>query len=122
MNHKIIQKNNVSCAVISSDEILISNVDSALDFIATVKYETNCDRIAIEKSAIIEDFFILSTRLAGEILQKFVQYRVKIAIIGDFSVYTSKPMRDFIYESNQGSHVFFADSEDMAVELLTKAK
>jgi len=40
----------------------------------------------LNKSAICDDFFDLSTGLAGEILQKFVNYHVKIAIVGDFSL------------------------------------
>ena len=47
--------------------------------------------------------------MAGEILQKFINYHVKIAIYGDYSVYTSKPLRDFIYESNHGKDVFVGD-------------
>jgi len=35
---------------------------------ATVKYEVDCDRIALPKSAVKEDFFVLSTGIAGEIL------------------------------------------------------
>ncbi len=42
----------------------------------------------------------------GEILQKFVTYKAKLAIAGDFSVYTSKSLKDFIYESNNGNHIF----------------
>jgi hypothetical protein len=102
-----------------SDGLLITDAQSALDLMATVKYETGCDCIAISKSAIAEDFFVLSTGIAGEILQKFVNYRVKLAIIGDFSRYTSKPLKDFIYESNNGSHIFFVGSEDEAVGRFT---
>jgi hypothetical protein len=98
--------------------LIVTDTQSALDLMATVKYETGCDRIAIHKSAIAEDFFVLSTGIAGEILQKFVNYRVKLAIIGDFSRYTSKPLKDFIYESNNGSHIFFAGSEDEAIARL----
>ncbi len=94
-------------ATIQSEEPVITDTQSALDLMATVKYETGCDCIAVPKSVVTEDFFVLSTGIAGEILQKFVNYRVKLAIIGDFSRYTSKPLRDFIYESNNGSHVFF---------------
>ena len=46
---------------------------------------------------------------------------MKLAIIGDFSGYTSKPLRDFIYESNNGNHVFFVSSEAEAVEKLSRA-
>ncbi len=83
-------KNGV--AIIQSDVPLITDTQSALDLIATVQYETGCDCIAIPKSAVAEKFFILSSGLAGEVLQKFVTYHVKVAIIGDFSRYTSKPL------------------------------
>ena len=89
---------------------------------ATVEYETGCERMAVAKSAVQEEFFILSTRLAGDILQKFINYRKKIAIFGNFSRYTSKPLRDFIYESNSGNDVFFVSTEQEAVERLANAK
>jgi hypothetical protein len=102
-------------AIIQSDAPVITDTQSALDLMATVKYETGCESIAVPKSAVSEDFFVLSTGIAGEILQKFVNYHVKLAIIGDFSGYTSKPLRDFIYESNKGSHVFFVATEQEAL-------
>ena len=67
-----------------------------------------------------EDFFVLSTRLAGEILQKFINYGGRIAIYGDFSKYTSKPLKDFIYESNKGKDVFFVESKEQAIDRLTR--
>lgn len=94
-------------AVVSSEEKLIADTQSALDFIMTVKYETNADRIVINKEAVSEEFFILSTGIAGEILQKFINYQVKIAIYGDYTKYTSKPLKDFIYESNCGKDFLF---------------
>ncbi|MBQ9463535.1 MAG: DUF4180 domain-containing protein, partial [Bacteroidales bacterium] len=42
------------------------------------------------------------------------------AVFGDFSQYTSKPLRDFIYESNKGCHFGFLDSENDAVEWLNR--
>ena len=121
MNIEKITHNNQNIAVISSAELLISDVQSALDLLMDVKYNTDAARIAINKEAVIEDFFILSSGLAGEILQKFVTYQVKLAIYGDFSQYTSKPLRDFIYESNKGRDVFFVDSRDSALQKLSSA-
>lgn len=69
----------------------------------------------------IEDFFILSTKIAGEILQKFILYNFKLAIVGDFSGYTSKPLKDFIYESNKGRDIFFVSSVEDAIERLGRA-
>lgn len=107
-------------AVIKSNEIIIKDVQSAIDFIMTVKYETGCNKIALDKDAIVEDFFILSKGLAGEILQKFVNYQTKFAIYGDNSKYTSKPLKDFIYESNNGKDIFFAKNEDEAIDMLSR--
>lgn len=107
-------------AVIKSNEIIIKDVQSEIDFIMTVKYETGCNKIALNKDAIVEDFFILSKGLAGEILQKFVNYQTKFAIYGDYSRYTSKPLKDFIYESNNGKDIFFAKNEDEAIDMLSR--
>ncbi|MEK3890380.1 DUF4180 domain-containing protein [Bacillus sp. FSL K6-3431] len=119
MKTNTVKQNNIEIAVISSTEILIKDVQSALDFMATVQYETGCNRIILNKSAICEDFFHLSTKLAGEILQKFINYHVKIAVVGDFSVYSSKSLKDFIYESNKGKDIFFFPDEKQAIEKLS---
>jgi len=114
-----IQSNDKTIAVVNDSELLITDVQSALDLIATVRYETDCDCLAIQSSCLSADFFILSKRLAGEILQNFVNYGIKLAIIGDFSGYTRKPLRSLIYESNRGSSVFFVSSVEEAVVKLS---
>lgn len=96
-----------------------ADVRSALDLMATVSYETACDRIIINKSAISEDFFDLSTKLAGGVLQKFINYQFKIAIVGDFSAYKSKSLKDFMYECNKGKDIFFLSHEKEAVEKIS---
>lgn len=118
MNIKTITENEINIAVISSNEKLITDAQSALDLIMTVEYETKSNRIIISKNNICEDFFILSTGIAGEILQKFINYGFKIAIYGDYSKYTSKPLKDFIYESNSGKNIFFVNTQEEAIEKL----
>ena len=120
MKTEVIKKNNTKIAVVSSDELLITDVQTALDLIMTVKYETDCTNIAINKEAVVKDFFVLSTCLAGEILQKFINYGVRFAIYGDFSEYTSKPLRDFMYESNKGKDIYFQPDASLAVDKLTE--
>lgn len=122
MTVKTIQKENTVIALVQSEELLITDVQSALDLMSTVRYDTDCDRIALNKEAITEDFFKLSTCLAGEILQKFINYQLKFAIIGDFSGYTSKPLKDFIYESNRGKDIFFVSTKEEAIGKLASAK
>lgn len=86
----------------------------------SVKYETGTKNIIISKKLIVEDFFMLSSGLAGDILQKYINYGGRIAIYGDYSRYTSKPLHDFIYESNKVKDVFFVATEDNAIEMLTR--
>jgi hypothetical protein len=120
MELTIVKENNIDIAVVNSSEVLITDVQSALDFMASVQFETGCNRILLNKSAICEGFFDLSTRLAGEILQKFINYQVRIAIIGDFSIYSSTSLKAFIYESNKGKDIFFLSDEKQAIEKLSK--
>ena len=118
MEIETVPKNNLSVAVVTAGEPVITDPQSALDLAMTVKYETGAARLVLDKSLVCEDFFILSTRLAGEILQKFINYHVKAAIFGDFSHYTSKPLHDFIYESNQGKDFFFVSTKEEALQRL----
>ena len=120
MTIQAIEKNNIMCAVINSEEKIFTDAQSALDVLMTAKYDAGTKNIAIDKRLIVEDFFILSTGLAGEILQKYTNYGGRIAIYGDYSRYTSKPLKDFIYESNKGKNVFFVSTMEEALEMLTK--
>lgn len=114
-----IRENGVDIAIVSGDAVLIDDVQAALDFVATVGFTEGCNRIVLPKSALAEEFFHLRTRLAGDILQKFINYHVKVAIVGDFSMYNSKSLTDFIYECNQGKDVFFLADEQQAIEKLS---
>lgn len=120
MNIEKIVKSGIICAVVRSDEIVITDAQSALDLLMTAKYEFGTKNIVIDKKQIKEEFFILSSGLAGDILQKIINYGGRIAIYGDYSHYTSKPLRDFIYESNKGHDVSFAATEDEAVDFLCR--
>ena len=118
MTTKTINTSTGNIAVIDADAPIISDGQSALDFIMNIGYEHNCHNIAVYKSAIAENFFKLSTGIAGEVAQKIVNYRFRLVIIGDFSGYTSKPLQDYIYEYNRGGHLYFVSDEDEAVKKL----
>ena len=122
MNIEHLKDKGMDIAVVSSDEMVIVDTQSALDLVMTVKYETGAQRIAIDKDVVSGDFFILSTGMAGEILQKFINYPVKVAVYGDYSHYTSKPLRDFIYEANHGKDFFFVSTKEEAVQKLTETQ
>lgn len=122
MNIEHLNENGIDLAVISSGETVMTDAQSALDLMMSVRYETGAERVVIPKELICEEFFILSTGIAGEILQKFINYHMKAAIYGDFSHYTSKPLKDFIYESNQGRDIFFTATREQAIQKLARTQ
>lgn len=120
MEIKRVEKNNVVCAVVQSSGVELTDARSALDILMAANYEAGTKNVVLDKKLVADDFFILSTGLAGEVLQKYINYGGRIAIFGDYSHYTSKPLHDFIYESNRGKSVFFAATEAEAVDMLTR--
>lgn len=114
--HKI---NDTEIAEIISDKIVIQNIEDALDVLGNAYYQ-GFDKVIIHQKNLTPDFFDLKNKMAGEILQKFSNYRVHLVIVGDFSKFTSKSLKDFIYESNKGKHVNFVASTDDALNYLTR--
>ena len=90
MNIEHLKEYGTDIAAVTSETVLITDVPSALDL-----------------------------AIAGEILQKFINYHIKAAIYGDYSRYTSKPLKDFIYESNNGKDFFFVSTKEEAAEKLS---
>jgi len=109
------QAGTLQIAEIISDEVLISNPEEGLQLMADLYYQ-NFDKIIIHEKNITPDFFDLKTGIAGELLQKFSNYRIQLAIIGEFSKYPGNSIKDFIYESNKGRQINFLASVDQAVK------
>ena len=122
MEIELIEENGKRIPVISGGGVILSDVSTAVDLIGRLSWEYCADRAAINKKNIAEEFFTLRNRLAGEILQKFSTYRIKIAIYGDFSGYTSEALQAFIRESNRGGDVFFPLTKEEAVRILAESE
>ncbi len=97
---------NLSIAEVFSDYVLINNVNTGKALIADFNYQFY-DGIILHSENIIEQFFDLKSRMAGEILQQATNFRIRVGIVGEFDKYGSKSLNDFIRESNkQGKYVF----------------
>ena len=73
-------------------------------------WEQEAALVAIPVTRLADDFFRLRTRLAGAVAQKFVNYRMRLAVIGDISAWIaeSDALRDFVREANRGQDIWFA--------------
>ncbi len=101
-------------AEITPGDILISAPEDILDLMVEAGYN-DCEKLIIHRETLNDSFFDLKTKVAGEILQKFSNYRMKLAIIGDFSNIKSKSLRDFVRESKTRGIITFVDSLEKAV-------
>jgi len=101
---------NTAVAEIDSREILITNGADVLGLI----YAHEEDNLILHQRNIAPEFFDLSTGIAGEVAQKLVNYRRRMAVVGDFSDFASQSLRDFIYESNRRGNIFFVASPEEA--------
>ncbi len=109
---------DTTIAELNDEKLIISNTQDALDLFGEL-IPWDCTRIIIHEKNLHPDFFILRNGIAGDILQKFSNYRLKVAFVGDFSKFTSKSLQDFIRESNKGKSVFFIANIDSALNKLT---
>jgi hypothetical protein len=119
MKLNIHETNGEKIVEVISDDIVLKNEKDVIGFIEELT-SLEVYKIIFHKKNIIPDFFILRTKLAGAILQKFVNYRIKIAIVGDFKNITSETVKAFVYESNRGTEVFFLENMEIAIARLAK--
>ncbi|HMS51280.1 MAG: DUF4180 domain-containing protein [Sphingobacteriales bacterium] len=108
--------NNLKIAELISEEIIIKSVEDGLQLLGNLYYQ-GFDKIIIYKQNITPAFFDLKTKIAGELLQKFTQYKMPLAIVGNFTKYESKSLNDFIYETNKGRQINFVRTLPEAIKI-----
>jgi len=117
MDYKIQEYKHHPVAVLDNDGTVIHNEQAVLDFMMEAGSD-GAEAIILHEQQLPAEFFDLSTGLAGAILQKFANYRVKLAIIGSFERYQSRSLAAFMRESNRGNLIFFMPDIDTAVSCL----
>lgn len=119
MDLTYIKKNNIKIAIVKAEGLIITELQDAIDIIAEVSYnDSEC--IIMNEKHFSPLFFDLKSGLAGDILQKFSNYKMRLFIIGDFSNFKSKSLQDFIRESNKYKLVNFISDSKEAFEILSK--
>lgn len=104
---------------LASTNAIISSVEDGADLVGNAYYQ-GFTKLIINEEQLAPSFFDLSTKLAGEILQKFSNYRIKLAIVGDFEKFRSKSLKDFIFESNKVGQINFVNSMVEATAALNR--
>ena len=102
-----------------SDDIIINSEQDALDLIANIGYLYDARKIILHKDNLCEEFFILQSGIAGSVMQKFSNYRIQAAIVGEIRE-RSKSLNAFIEECNRTKQVIFTDDVTTALNELSK--
>ena len=94
-------------AEVAANDMLLTVPEDANDLLGNAYYQ-GFDGMIISADKISPRFFDLKTRLAGEILQKFSTFQMRLAIVGDFSVFPSESLKSCIYECKRGGLIHFS--------------
>lgn len=121
MDLELIHYNSERIVYLNNPNVIIKNAKDALTLLMESNYVHDTNKVIITQNTLTPEFFDLRTGIAGDIVQKFVNYKGYLAIIGDFSIYTSKSLQDFMYESNKTGRILFVEYKEKALFLLTQS-
>lgn len=107
MADDIQQRAGVQVLVLDPAGPVIATEQDTLDLIGSAFLGAQV--VAVPASRLDARFFSLGTRFAGEIMQKFVNYRLRLAVVGDISQHleASPALRALVRESNASGHIWF---------------
>jgi hypothetical protein len=115
-NHDL---NGIQIAEMNSDGIILRSARDATDLIGQLMGR-GIKRLILHEKNLSPEFWQLSSGLAGEIMQKFTNYSVSVAFVGEFDKHKSKSLQAFMHESNLGDQFLFTASVESAKEMLSR--
>lgn len=115
MELKLIEYGTAIVAELIADGEVISTASHGLDLVGNAYFQ-GAQGVVLYVHQLAPSFFDLKTGMAGEMLQKFSNYRMKLAIVGHFESTGNKAIHDFIRESNVVGHINFVSTREEGVE------
>ncbi|MFC4149742.1 DUF4180 domain-containing protein [Micromonospora mangrovi] len=90
----------------------VATAQDALDLIGAAF--AGAEAVAVPATRLSADFFALGSRVAGDVMQKFVNYRLRLVVVGDIAGHlaASAALRALVHESNRADHVWFVPDLD----------
>jgi hypothetical protein len=117
MDAQVLSYHGKAYVVSCSAQAIIGNANDVLDLLALGgEHETNL--FFLKETDFDAAFYDLKSGLAGEIVQKFSNYRVRAVIVGSFGSVRSKRFQEFMAESNKGNQLRFMQEKDAALQWL----
>ncbi|SDC16873.1 DUF4180 domain-containing protein [Actinokineospora iranica] len=110
MTDTITRLRDTDVLVCAADGPKVASDRDAVDLIGDA-YGRGAAMVVLPVERLDERFFQLGTRVAGEVVNKFVGYQMPLAVLGDISAHlaASSAFRAFVHEANRGRHFWFVD-------------
>ncbi|WP_335956990.1 DUF4180 domain-containing protein [Acinetobacter bereziniae] len=111
MTHMVQHFHNTRILIIPQNQATTYSLHNINDLLS-LAFAENIALIALPVTSIEKCFFQLKNRIAGEFIQKFVNYKIRLAFVGNIEKYTHniKVLTDFVYESNHGKACWFIEN------------
>ncbi len=113
MNYQIINFNNKKYLEFISTPTPIRSESDALEMVALCG-ENDTHLLMIHYAALSEDFFKLKTKVAGNILQKLMNYHIKAVAVIPNEIIQKGKFRDLALEMNKGHHFRMYETREEA--------
>lgn len=120
MDIQIINHAGVVIAEVHAGAGEIADMQSALDLLADAHHQ-GAQHLLLQEHHFAPAFYDLRSGLAGEILQKFVNYNMRLTVTGDFAKYPSKSLQAFFIECNRGRDFAFCADRAAALNRLARS-
>jgi hypothetical protein len=123
MTETVIEAHGVRMLHCAGDGPLLADEGAAVELVALALAQ-RADMVVVPARRLDPRFFTLSSGLAGQFVQKLVNYRLRVTIVGDIRAYVeaSSALRDYVSETNRGRQVWFvADPAELDARLAAAA-
>ncbi len=103
INFKLVEVEDLKYIEVYSCTEPIKTEQDALELIA-VCGECGTNLLMLHSEAVSEDFYTLRTGVAGKVLQKFVNYYIKLALVVPDERFNTGKFKEMVSEPNRGNH------------------
>lgn len=95
------------------DGTTLSCEADALDLIGRA-FDEEASVVVVPAERVDDRFFELATRVAGDVVGKFTNYRIRLVVLGDIDerLAASETLAAFVRETNRGRDIWFVSDRD----------
>jgi hypothetical protein len=119
VNVQVSERHGVRVLVLPETGPVIAGEADAMDVVGQA-FGEEAEIVAVPVARLTPEFVRLASGVAGAIVQKFVNYRLRLVVVGPLEQHgpPSGPVADWVREANRGRELWFvADLDELDARL-----